>query len=418
MRRLSGAVANGEALVGDEYRHRAERVIRHVLDEAAQRALSQGRPVLDAATEQAVTRRALAQVCGLGPLQELLDDPEIENINLTGTTVWVRHADGRREQRPPVVASPEELVALVRRIAAESPAGERRFDPAAPILDMPLSDGSRLNAIMEVSHVPVVSIRRHRYRTTTLKKLRDLGTLDDALVSLLRAAVRARRNIVITGGTGAGKTTLLRGLAAEIPASERIVTIEDVAELGLERDATAHPDAVALHARPPNVEGAGEVTVAELVRAALRMSPDRVIVGETRGSETVPLLNAMSQGNDGSLTTLHAASSEGAFSKLGAYAAQSAERLPLEATTLLIAAAVHLVVHISASPTGDRMVSSVREVVGGEGQRVVSNEIYRRARDGSLLAAAPPSPGTVDVLAEHGFDIHRLVGGELQGWAS
>ncbi|GAA3745153.1 Flp pilus assembly CpaF family ATPase [Spinactinospora alkalitolerans] len=416
-RRLSTAVADGDAPGGEGYRRRAERTIRQVLDEAAQRALGQGRPVLDAATEQAVTRRAAAQVCGLGPLQELLDEPEIENINLTGTDVWVRYADGRREQRPPVVADDEELMALVRRIAADSPSGERRFDPTAPILDMPLADGSRLNAIMEVAHAPVVSIRRHRYRTTTLGRLRRLGTLDDVAVALLRAAVRARRNIVITGGTGAGKTTLLRALAAEIGSSERIVTIEDVAELGLQRDRRAHPDAVALHARPPNVEGAGEVTVAELVRAALRMSPDRVIVGETRGSETVPLLNAMSQGNDGSLTTVHAASSEGAFAKLGAYAAQSAERLPLEATALLVATAVHLVVHISATPAGERVVTSVREVVGAEGRRVVSNEIYRRARDGGLLPAAPPSPDTIDALAENGFDISRLVGGEARGWA-
>src|SRR5690606_23930867 len=136
-------------------------------------------------------------------------------------------------------------------------------------------------------------------RTTTLRELRRLHTLDDVAADLLAAAVQARRNIVITGGTGAGKTTLLRALASAIPEDERIVTIEDVPELGLERDADAHPDAVALHARPPNVEGAGEVTVADLVRAALRMSPDRVIVGETRGQQTVPLLNAMSQGNDG-----------------------------------------------------------------------------------------------------------------------
>ncbi|PSK89936.1 Flp pilus assembly CpaF family ATPase [Murinocardiopsis flavida] len=417
VRWLSSDVADGHVLEGEEYRRRAERTIRHVLDESAQRALSQGRPVMDAVTEQEVTRRALAQVCGLGPLQELLDDRDIENINLTGTAVWVRYADGRREQRPAVVGSGEELVALVRRIAAQSPAGERRFDPAAPILDMPLSDGSRLNAVMEVSSAPAVSIRRHRYRTTTLGELRGLGTVDATLVALLRAAVRARRNIVITGGTGAGKTTLLRALAAEVPSSERLVTIEDVAELGLERDRAAHPDAVALHARPPNVEGAGEVTVAELVRAALRMSPDRVIVGETRGSETVPLLTAMSQGNDGSLTTLHAASSEGAASKLGAYAAQSDERLPLEATALLIASAVHLIVHLSAAPAGDRVVTSVREVVGAEGQRVVSNEIYRRSRAGEVVPAAPPSPETIEVLAEHGFEIARLVGG-VEGWSA
>ncbi|WP_017626879.1 CpaF family protein [Nocardiopsis chromatogenes] len=417
LRRLSATVNLDDAETPEDFAARAERVIREVLDQAAQRALARGDRVLSREVEQRVLQAALAQVCGTGPLQDLLDDPDIENINLTGTQVWVRYADGRRERRPPIVATPDELVALVRRIASESPAGERRFDPAAPILDMPLRDGSRMNAVMDVVHTPSVSIRRHRHRTTTLRELRKLGTLDDAAAGLLGAAVRSRRNIVITGGTGAGKTTLLRALASHIPPDERIVTIEDVPELGLERDPHAHPDAVALHARPPNVEGAGEVTVAELVRAALRMSPDRVIVGETRGHETVPLLNAMSQGNDGSLTTLHAASSDGAFAKLGAYAAQSAERLPLDATCLLIATAVHLVVHISATPTGERVVTSIREVVGAEGPRVASNEIYRRSREAGRLPAAPPSPPTIDVLTAAGFDIARLVEPDMQGWS-
>ncbi|WP_150236398.1 CpaF family protein [Nocardiopsis quinghaiensis] len=406
-RRLSTRAADTEPVEGEEYRALARRVVRQVLDERASRALASGELVLDGPAEEAIARQVLARVCGLGPLEALLEDSEIENVNLTGTQVWVRYADGRREQLPPIVDSPEELVALVRRIAADSPTGERRFDPAAPILDMALADGSRLNAILDVSHQPAVSIRRHRYRTTGLGQLRRLGTLDRILVDLLQAAVRSRRNIVITGGTSAGKTTLLRALATEVPPEERVVTIEDVPELALERDKAAHPDAVALHSRPPNTEGRGEVTVADLVRAALRMSPDRVIVGETRGSETVPLLTAMSQGNDGSLTTLHAASSQGAFTKLGAYAALS-DRLPLEATSLLVAAAVHLVVHVSATPTGGRRVTSVREVVGADGAQVISNEIYRYER-GEKVSAAPPSPETGWALQSAGFDVARLV---------
>lgn len=418
MRRLSHTNDDGEALSGAAYRLRADRVIKGVLEEAASTALSRGRPVLDETVEAEIAHRAVARVCGLGPLEALLADSDVENVNLTGAQhVWVRYADGRREQRPPIVGSEEELVALVRRIAAEAPQGERRFDPAAPILDMQLADGSRLHAVMDVAREVTVSIRRHRHSRTNLRELHQLETLDDTLVALLRAAVRARFNIVITGGAAAGKTTLLRALASEIPASERIVTIEDILELGLDRDREAHPDAAALCARPPNVEGQGEVTVADLVRAALRMSPDRVIVGETRGSETVPLLNAMSQGNDGSLTTLHAASSAGAFTKLGAYAAQSQERLDLEATALLIAAAVHLVVHISATPHGERVVTSVREVVGSEGHQVISNEIFRRGRDGAVVTATPPSPQTGHALAEAGFDNAQLLGPELAGWS-
>ncbi|GLU47471.1 CpaF family protein [Nocardiopsis ansamitocini] len=406
-RRLSEVMRDEKSYSGQDYRRRAERVIAQVLDEAAGDALAEGRAVLDAATEADIARRVLAQVCGFGPLQVFLDDPEIENINCNGTRVWIRYADGRREQKTAIFGDSSELIALVRRIAAEATTGERRFDPGAPILDMQLPGGERMNAVMEVAREPSVSIRRHRYSTTTLEQLRDLGTLDNTLVALLRASVRSRRNMVVTGGTGAGKTTLLRAIAAEIPPEERLVTIEDVFELGLDRD-EAHPDCVALQARPANVEGAGAVTIADLVRTALRMSPDRVIVGETRGHETVPLLNAMSQGNDGSLTTLHASDSSGAFTKFGAYAAQSAERLPLEATAALVASAVHLVVHVSSTPAGRRMVTSVREVVGAEEQRVVSNEIYRRRPNGEQLPAAPPGTDTVAALTEVGFDTSLL----------
>ncbi|WP_017587166.1 CpaF family protein [Nocardiopsis ganjiahuensis] len=414
-RRISAETRGEEPDTPQAHRVRAERIIANVLDEAARAALAEGRPLLDSETESAIASASLAQVTGVGALQPLLDDPEIENININGVDAWVRLADGSRRLHADLFADAGEVVALVRRLAAESSNGERRFDPGAPILDLQLPGGERLNAVMEVSRQPSVSIRRHRYTHSSLRRLEKLGTLDPALVSLFRAAVAARRNTVVTGGTGAGKTTLLRALASEIPSSERLVTIEDVFELGLDRDRDAHPDCVALQARPANIEGVGEITIADLVRTALRMSPDRVIVGETRGSETVPLLNAMSQGNDGSLTTLHAANSAGAFTKLGAYAAQSAERLPLEATASLVASAVHLVVHVSALPTGERRVTSVREVVGAEGQNVISNEIYRYSPRQGRLAAAPPSPDTLDALADHGFDPVALQP-ETAGW--
>lgn len=406
--RLSTAAREGEREpTAQEYRSLVTRMARQVLHERASQALAHGKPVLDGPTEDVVMRQVLARVGGLGPLEELLADEDIENINLNGPSVWVRYADGRREQRPPIVQTSQELVTLVRRIAAESPQGERRFDAAAPILDMSLPDGSRLNAVMDVAAEPMVSIRRHRYRTTSLGELRRLGTVDTVLVGLLRAAVRSRRNIVITGGTGAGKTTLLRALATEFAPQERVITIEDIPELGLERDADAHPDAGALYARPPNTEGKGEITVADQVRAALRMSPDRIIVGETRGSETIPLLNAMSQSNDGSVTTVHASSSQGAFTKLGAYAALS-DRLPLEATSLLISAAIHLVVHVDATPEGERRVTSVREVVGVDGAQVLSNEIYRY-ESGDVVQAAPPGPATAQALHRGGFDVAQLM---------
>lgn len=416
-RQLNDTTTGQAVFSAAEYRQRAVSVVRTVLEQAAANAVSRGNAVLDPESESEIARRAVARVCGLGPLEDLLIEPDVENINLTGTRVWVRHTDGSREERPPVVDSEEELAALVRRLAADSPAGERRFDPAAPILNLPLTDGSRLHAVMDVSHAVAVSIRRHHHRNTSLSELRRMGTLDDALVGLLRAAVRARCNIVITGATGAGKTTLLRALASEIPALERVITIEDTPELGLEHDGEAHPDCVALHARPPNVEGQGEVRMSELVRAALRMSPDRVLVGETLGEETLPLLKAMTQGNKGSLTTLHADSSADAFARFCAYAVDAPHPVSREEVAMLFGPAVDLVVHLSSSPRGERVVTSVREIVGTDGTQVSSNEIYRRGRDGHLLQASPPSPDTVETLAESGFDTTRMLqNAEVAGW--
>ena len=415
--RLSEETAPEAPSTGDEYRRQTEAAITTVLDEAARDALTrQGRIALDADAEAEIRRRALARVCGLGPLQPLLDDARIENINLIGSRVLVRYADGHREERPAIVGSEQELIALVRRLAAESVAGERRFDPASPILNVPLADGSRMHAVMDVSHTVAVSIRRHRYRSTSLGELRRLETLDDALVALLRASVHARLNVVVTGATGAGKTTLLKAMASEVPPIERVITIEDTPELGLEREPELHPDCVALHSRPPNVEGAGEITMSALVRSALRMSPDRVIVGETLGEETLPLLKAMTQGTKGSLTTLHADSSEDAFARFCAYAVDTPQPVTREEVAMLFGPAVDLVVHLASTPRGQRLVTRVREIVGTDGTQVVSNEIYRRDRQGRPQPAAPPSPPTAHALGEGGFDTARLLH-SAEGWS-
>src|SRR5690606_26813912 len=244
----------------------------------------------------------------------------------------------------PVADSDEELIEQLREIGRRYGLSEREFNPSRPQLNLQLPDGSRLFAVAWVCDRSSVSIRRHRFMKLGLGDLIGLGAIDDALASFLSAAVRARQQIIVAGATGAGKTTMLRALAAEIPASERIVTIETELELGLDRFADVHPDCVALEAREANVEGAGEVTAADLVRMSLRMNPDRVIVGEVRGDEIVPMLNAMSQGNDGSMCTIHADSSATVFNKMALYAMQAPERLPLEATCQLAAAAVDLVV--------------------------------------------------------------------------
>jgi Flp pilus assembly CpaF family ATPase len=223
------------------------------------------------------------------------------------------------------------------------------------------------------------------------------------LCQFLAAAVRARQQIIIAGATSAGKTTLLRALAAEVPADERIVTIETELELGIDRFPDLHPDAVALEVREPNVEGVGRVTASELVRMSLRMNPDRVIVGEVRGDEVIPMLNAMSQGNDGSLCTVHADSSATVFNKLALYAMQAPERLSLEATNQLAAAAIDVVVYIAKTRHG-RFVSSIRQVVGADGSQVITNELFQPGPDGRALPSSPLPHDLLTDLAAEGYD--------------
>ncbi|MHB1850382.1 MAG: CpaF family protein [Acidimicrobiales bacterium] len=389
-------------------------LIAEALERRANDALRQGASVLPAPEEDELSRAAFDALFRLNRLQRLLDDPSIENINANGCDqVWVRYADGRREQVAPIASSDEELEEMLRTAAARTGIGERRFDRGSPRLSLQLPDGSRLFALMAVAARPCLSIRRHRYLRITPDDLVRLGTLDLALREFVRAAMLARKSCIICGGTGAGKTTLLRAMAADIAPTERLVTIEDSLELGLDRFGDLHPDVVALEAREPNLEGEGGVSLAELVRWALRMSPDRVIVGEARGEEVLALLNAMSQGTDGSMATLHASSSRGAFSTLATYAVQAPERLPLEATNLLVANAVHFVVHLAQD--GDRRyVASVREVVDAEGPMVVSNEIFRPGPDGRAVPGAPMRNDTLDQLAAAGFDPGLL--DRPQGW--
>jgi hypothetical protein len=227
-----------------------------VLAEAAEahtRAeMARGAPVIPPGDEQRVISEVLAEVFGLGGLEPLLADPDLENINVNGDRVFVRRADGRRGRLPAVTASDAELVALVRELAARSGVEERRFDRAAPAVSFHLPDGSRVFAVMALTERPSVSIRRHRFRRVGLADLRANGTLDAGLEGFLGALVRARKNILVTGGTAMGKTTLLLALAGQIPPWERLVTVEDVFELGLGRDERAHPDVVALQTREPN----------------------------------------------------------------------------------------------------------------------------------------------------------------------
>jgi Flp pilus assembly CpaF family ATPase len=384
-------------------RHLVRSLVADALDALASERLVAGAPLLDETTETALAERVAAAVDGLGRLQAHLDDPDVQDIHVRGADpVWLKRRDGTRECADPVVDRDEELVELVRLAAARAGRGERRFDAASPELNLQLPDGSRLFAVMEVSRRPAVVVRKHLAALSDLGELERRGLIDAALRRFLAAAVAARRNLIVTGGTGTGKTTLLRALLDLVEPTERIVTIEDAYELGLDRFPDRHPDHDALQSRPANTEGRGEITVHDLTRMALRMDPDRVIVGEVRGAEAFPMLLAMSQGNDGSMCTLHADSSRAAFWKLAAYVALAEHGLPVETVNLLVAGAVHFVVHL-AIVDGVRRVVSVREVVDADGVRIVSNEVFAPGPDGRARPAAPLRDATAAMLARSGY---------------
>ena len=353
--------------------------------------------------ELQLANAAIAQVLGLGRLQSLLDDLEISDIHVRGcATVWVKLRNGTRLKVAPVVDSDDELIELIRRAAARMGRTERRFDAATPELNLQLPDGSRLFATMDVSARPSLVIRRHRFEISSLNELRLRGLFDETLQNFFAAAVSAKRNIVIAGGTGSGKTTLLRALINEVGASERIVTIEDAYELGLERFEDLHPDHDSLQSRPANIEGRGEITLADLTRMALRMDPDRVIVGEVRGAEAFPMLMAMSQGNNGSMCTMHADSTRSVFPKLAAYVSMASTGLPVETVNLLVASAIHFVVYID-NTNSVRRVTSVREVVDSEGSTIVSNEIFHLEIEDGLVTGFPMREQTRKLLTAHGL---------------
>jgi Flp pilus assembly CpaF family ATPase len=404
-----------------DQRQFGRQLINRRLERHAKQQLEQGREPLTFEDETALAQAIHDALFGLGALQRLLDDESIENIDANGCAdVWVTRADGSKHRAPPIADSDDELIDTLRMTAARVGLTERRFDTGSPSLNLQLPDGSRLFAVMAVTSKPCVAIRRHRFPKVFLDDLVGLGSIDVALREFLSAAVRARKNFIICGGVDAGKTTLLRALLNEVGSDERIVTIEDNLELGVDRYPDLHPDVVALEAREENVEGEGEIDLATLVRWGLRMNPDRVIVGEVRGHEVIPMLNAMSQGNDGSMCTVHANSSLSAFSKLAMYAVQAPERLNLEATNLMVSNAINFVVYIAISPGSEgeggmrRYVSSVREVVGAEGPLVVSNEIFVPGYDRRAIPGAPLRDSTQGQLADVGFDSSVLL--RPDGW--
>jgi len=307
---------------------------------------------------------------GLGPLEPLMQDPTVSDILVNGAHEVYVERRGKLQKTNAIFRDDAHLMQVIERIVS---AVGRRVDESSPMVDARLKDGSRINAIIPPLALdgPVLSIRRFAVDPFKMADLLQFGALTEQLAEVLRGAVQARLNILVSGGTGAGKTTMLNILSNYIPATERIVTIEDSAELQLQQD-----HVVRLETRPPNIEGAGAVTARDLVRNALRMRPDRIVVGEVRGGEVLDMLQAMNTGHDGSMSTVHANSTRDALSRIETMVLMSGLALPMRAMRDYIASALDVVIQLARLSDGTRKLVRVTEIVGMEEEVVTTQDIF------------------------------------------
>jgi pilus assembly protein CpaF len=330
---------------------------------------------LTQAEREDVIEQIVYEVTGLGPIEPFFRDPTISDILVNGPRDIYIERRGKLSRVPVSFRNDAHLMAIIDRIVSRV---GRRVDESSPMVDARLPDGSRVNAIIPPLALdgPILSIRRFGAELP-LSALVENGTLTQAMVDLLSACVQARLNIMISGGTGSGKTTLLNALSVYIPATERVVTIEDAAELRLQQEHVCR-----LETRPPNAEGTGQVVARDLVRNALRMRPDRIIVGEVRGAEALDMLQAMNTGHEGSLTTVHANSPRDALSRVETMIQFASTTLPLRAIREQIASALEVVIQISRMADGSRRVVSISEITSMEGEVISMQEIFRYRRRG------------------------------------
>jgi pilus assembly protein CpaF len=360
-----------DALGGGELRKKAEASARQIIarmDKAGELA-----PQIDRGE---LLQDVLNEALGLGPLEIYLRDDTVSEIMVnTPTQVYVER-NGRLERVAKTFSSAQAVLSVIERIVA--PLG-RHIDESSPLVDARLADGSRVNAIIPPLALkgPCITIRKFKRDLLTSSNLIDFGALTPQMAEFLQTCVTVRRNVVISGGTGSGKTTLLNILSGYIPEVERIVTIEDAAELQLSQEHW-----VALEARPSNIEGKGQISIRDLVRNSLRMRPDRIVIGECRGGEALDMLQAMNTGHDGSLTTLHANSPRDALSRLETMVLMSGMELPIRAIREQIANAVHLVVQQTRFADGTRRVSAISEVSGMELDVITLQDIFTFKQDG------------------------------------
>ncbi len=330
-----------------------------------------GRRERDALFEQIV-----AEILGLGPLEPLLADESVTEIMVNGPKKLFVERSGRLQRVNVSFESDEHLMRIIERIVA--PLG-RRIDESSPTVDARLKDGSRVNAVIPPISLqgPILTIRKFFKKPLTVEDLIRFGTITEESVEFLRASVIAATNVVVSGGTGTGKTTFLNVLSSYIPPEERIVTIENAAELQLRQE-----HVVTLESRPPNVEGKGQISIRDLVINSLRMRPDRIVVGECRGGEALDMLQAMNTGHEGSMTTLHANNTRDALSRMETMVLMSGMELPHRAIREQIAAAIDMIVQLERLRDGSRRVTSITEVQGMEGEVITTADIFKFEQSG------------------------------------
>ena len=381
--------------------------LREELGLLVEKLLKESGAALNAQERKRLVQDILDEVMGLGPLEPLLADPTVSDILVNGPRQVFVERRGKLEKSDVVFADDQHLMKIIDKIVSRV---GRRVDESSPMVDARLPDGSRVNAIIPPLALdgPLLSIRRFAVVPLTMSDLIEKRSLTPVLGRLLSAMVQAKMNVLISGGTGSGKTTLLNVLSAAIPRSERIVTIEDAAELQLQQ-----PHVVRLETRPPNIEGKGEVGQRALVRNSLRMRPDRIILGEVRGTEVLDMLQAMNTGHEGSMATVHANSPRDAFTRLENMAGYGGVTMSKDAMRHQISSAIMAVIQIARLNDGRRILVSLQEITGMEGDIITMQEIYRFtqtgiAPDGTVKGhfnATGVRPKFMDRLKAYGIDV-------------
>lgn len=384
-----------------------DKVARSQIREVTQRLIEEEDVPLSAASRLKIVKGVEDEILGLGPLENLLHDKTIADILINGhNSVYVeRH--GRLEKTDVTFRDDAHLLHIIDRIVSHV---GRRIDESSPMVDARLKDGSRVNAIIPPLAIdgPAMSIRRFTVEKLDIDELIQTGSLSEEMAEVLSGLVRAGLNVLVSGGTGSGKTTLLNILSGFISHKERVVTIEDSAELQLQQ-----PHVVRLETRPPNIEAQGEVTARDLVRNALRMRPDRIIIGEVRGAEALDMLQAMNTGHDGSLATVHANNPRDSLGRIENMVTMAGLQLPMSAIRAQIASAIDVIVQLERLEDGKRKITSVQEIQGMEGDIITLSEIYKFERaglnsEGSVIGKHSPTglvPKFCDYMRDRGHHV-------------